>query len=103
MTFWVWHKDAELLSNIMVSFVLVFAVDTESDHFFIIIAFHEYVFSIVLFLIDPTLHVTNYIIMKIVFGFGILVIIVFKFTKASSLIPLPQTCCQQNSVVPFIT
>ena len=83
------------------SFVHVFAIDTEAEYFVIIIAFHEHLFRIVLFLIDPTLNVKNYIIMVIVFGFGILIITVSKFTIASSLISMPQKCCQQNTVVPL--
>ena len=90
-------------------FMLYYLTVTDSmdmvyfDFFYNIIVSYENAFSIGLFLVDPTLNVTNCMIMLIVLYVGVGVIFVFKFTKASTLIPLPQTCCHQTAMGPTNT
>ena len=110
MVFLIWHNydddHASVLKGLVTGMHMFCYTDWDKlkcfDFFYNTIASYESAFSIGLFLIDPTMNVTNGVIMLTVFYLGVGVIFVFKFTKASSLIPLPETC-QWNAVWPFNT
>ena len=109
MVFWLWHDDDKFkVIGAIATVLFMYYYHTKSDSsclaifnlFYNIIVSYENAFSIGLFFIDPTLNVTNCVIMLTLFYLGIGIIFVFKFTKASSLIPLPQTCVLPADTTP---